>query len=338
MPLKHYGVLKGRVTDTRREDGQDTPHYQLRVQAGGTDYRVAVNVKSQTAPSDLLYVIREQFQHPLLASLPALLGGFSPVPSASGGLALDFIRANLFQRSDMVALPPDLPGPDNDLSDRLAHFAERAQAEPGALVYAFGERWGPEAGKPDKIFGFSPGNGVHDIHMNQGNVGQFVRDDGVWQDGGLLLHFPASQQWVGIFLAFQSQGWHTDDRTGHTLPGGGSGPRPGPREPDGQLRIVAALLNPAGPDQGRETVTLLNTSATPLDLGGWALVNRARQRQTLAGQLGAGEALRVRLDAGFPLSNRGDTLTLLNAAGLKVDGVSFTAQDAAGEGRTVVFR
>lgn len=337
MPLQHYGVLKGRVTDTRREDGQDTPHYQIQVSAGGTEFRVAVNVKSQTAPSDLLYVIREQFQHPLLASLPALSEGFSSVPSEPGGIALDFIRDNLFRRADMVVLPPDLPGPDNDLSDRLAHFAGRAQAEPGALIYAFGQRWGPEVGVPDKIFGFSPGNGVHDIHMNQGNVGQFTRDDGVWQDGGLLLFFPASQQWVGIFLAFQSQGWHTDDHTGHTLPdlSPSPGARPGPREPDGQLRIVAALLGPAG---GRETVTLLNTSAAPVDLIGWTLRNRAGQRQPLSGQLGAGEAVRVRLDPGFALSNRGDTLSLLSAAGLKVDGVAFTAQDAGAEGRTVVFR
>ena len=39
----------------------------------------------------------------------------------------------------------------------------------------------------DKIFGFLPGNGIHDIHMNQGNSSRFVRDDGVWQDGGLLM-------------------------------------------------------------------------------------------------------------------------------------------------------
>ena len=54
--------------------------------------------------------------------------------------------------------------------------------------------------------------------MNQGNSGPFAADDGAWQDGGLMLHFPAQNQWVAILLAFQSQAWHTDDRTGHTLP------------------------------------------------------------------------------------------------------------------------
>ena len=60
--------------------------------------------------------------------------------------------------------------------------------------------------KPTKpTLGFVPGNGIHDIHMNQGNVGSFVRDDGVWQDGGVLFHFPGEQQWTAIFLKFQSQ-------------------------------------------------------------------------------------------------------------------------------------
>jgi hypothetical protein len=60
-------------------------------------------------------------------------------------------------------------------------------SDPAAIVYAFGQRWGPEAGQPDKIFGFRPGDGIHDIHMNQGNSAAFRNDDGVWQDGGMIL-------------------------------------------------------------------------------------------------------------------------------------------------------
>ena len=91
-------------------------------------------------------------------------------------------------------------------------------------MYAFGERWGPETGVKDKVFGFQPGNGVHDIHMNQGNSARFRGDDGVWQDGGLLIHL--GDRWIGIFLAFQSQAWHTDDKTGHTIAGPAPTPTP----------------------------------------------------------------------------------------------------------------
>jgi Uncharacterized conserved protein (DUF2278) len=181
-------------------------------------------------------------------------------------MALDFIRANLFDPQQMQAVPASVPGPDNDLADKLDHFVRRTAADSAARLYAFGQRWGPEAGIPDKIFGFLPGNGVHDIHMNQGNSQRFRQDDGVWQDGGLLLHYPAQDQWVGVFLAFQSQEWHTDDQTGHTVP-----ELP---EADHIVRIVAALVNPPGPAPEAETVMLLNASPQQVDLTGWAILDR----------------------------------------------------------------
>ena len=111
----------------------------------------------------------------------------------------------------------------------------------------------------DKYFGFLPGNGIHDIHMNQGNVGQFVKDDGVYQDGGLLIHFPDQQQWVAAFLKFQSQSWHTDDVTGHALGSSDRRSADGRRDRNGLVRIIAALVNDvASPEV--ERVTILNTA------------------------------------------------------------------------------
>lgn len=239
MPLKSYGVLVGQAVDRRVETDLDTPHYQIRMESAGSSYRIAVNVRSSQSPPDLLYQVIEHLEHPMLAPLMEFADGFHILPSAPGGVALDYIRQNLVDRDAMRTLPSSVPGPDNDLSDRIDHFVERAIADPDARIYAFGERWGPEKGVADKVFGFLPGNGVHDIHMNQGNDGPYVRDDGVWQDGGLLIHFPGEDQpgegqWVGLFLAFQSQAWHTDDVTGHRieeLPGGAG---------DGWVRIVGA--------------------------------------------------------------------------------------------------
>ena len=190
MPLRQYGVLVGRVIETRAEGAADSPHFQVHLQAGDEHFRIAVNVLSQESPSELLYVAAESFAHPLLDTLSTLPEGFTDVESAGGGIALDYIRGNLFDRSTLRPIPATAPGPDNDLADELEHFTGRAAADPNARMYAFGERWGPENGKPDKIFGFSPGNGVHDIHMNQGNDGRFVRDDGVWQDGGAAVPLP----------------------------------------------------------------------------------------------------------------------------------------------------
>jgi hypothetical protein len=233
----------------------------------------------------------------------------------------------------MRPLPPDVPGPDNDLADRLDRLVARAVADPAARVFAFGQRWGPDAA-PDPVFGFRPGSGVHDLHMNQGNSGSFVRDDGVWQDGGLLFRFPSGTGppvWSAVFLAFQSQSWHTDDRTGHTIPGPDLSAR-------SAMRVVAALVNPEGPAPERETVTVLNTSPVPVDLAGWSLVDAEKNRSPLAGTLGAGVAVAVPVAAPFTLGNGGGAVTLLDPQGLKVDGVSYTAAQAADEGWTVVFR
>jgi uncharacterized protein YukJ len=117
----------------------------------------------------------------------------------------------------MRLLPFDVPGPDNDLNEAIDTFIRQAIGDATACIYAFGERWGPESTTTDPIFGFLPGNGMHDIHMNQGNVGRFIEQDGVWQDGALLMYFPADNRWGAIFLKFQSQTWHTDDLHGHRI-------------------------------------------------------------------------------------------------------------------------
>ena len=171
--------------------------------------------------------------------------------------------------------------------------------------------------------------------MNQGNSAQFRRDDGVWQDGGLLLHYPASQQWVAIFLAVKSQAWHTDDQTGHAI----AGPEPGgPEVPDRTVRIVAALVNPVGPAPEAETVTVVNASAGDIDLAGWSILDREKRRLVLdGGVLPSGDAVRIRLRPPVALGNSGGLITLLNPDGLKVDGVAYTKAQADAEGWSLIF-
>jgi hypothetical protein len=175
--------------------------------------------------------------------------------------------------------------------------------------------------------------------MNQGNSPRFKGDDGVWQDGGLLLHFPGESRWVGLFLAFQSQAWHTDDSTGHAIPGPAPTPTPTPtpvEEP--AVRILAAMVNPRGGDPERETVLLLNASPQAVDLTGWRLVDRLGQTSALPPlALNAGASIDIELGNGMKLGNKGGSITLLDAAGLKVAGVSYTADEARREGWTVTF-
>ena len=171
--------------------------------------------------------------------------------------------------------------------------------------------------------------------MNQGNSAAFRNDDGVWHDGGVILHYPGTDQWVGVFLAFQSQAWHTDDQTGHTtpdVPTPGPGPTPDPSEPDHVVRIVAALVNPKGPDGGLETVCLLNASPDPVDLSGWQFADRMKNKCPISGMLAPGTTTTINLPPTVQLGNKGGLITLLNSRGLKVDGVSYTARTQSQKG------
>jgi len=241
----------------------------------------------------------------------------------------------------MRPLPANLPGFDNDLNDKIDRIMQRAVSDEHAVVCAFGQRWGPEPGVKDKYFGFLPGNGIHDIHMNQGNAGQFVKDDGVYQDGGLLIHFPDQSEWIAAFMKFQSQAWHTDDVTGHTIP---TGQPPGPTppepptstDPQGLVRIVAALVNSVTSPEV-ESVTLLNTAPHQVSLNGWALLDTQKARLNLSGAMAPGSTRVLTITQPLALSNKGGVITLIDEKGLKVDGVSYTKQQASDPGWTLVF-
>jgi uncharacterized protein YukJ len=185
MPLSTSGVRKGTVRGPLRNADDD--HYQLLVEAGGEMDRIAVNVKSSApkSPSTVLFQT--------VTALPAA-----------------------FTTASMKPVPPDAPGVDNDLKDKVEAATLKAMATLGAQVFAFGAKWVPEKTRADQYFKFKPGNGIHDIHMNQGNAAPYLADNGTWQDGALVFGYPgkagAAWTWRAFFFAFQSQSFRTDDQ------------------------------------------------------------------------------------------------------------------------------
>lgn len=208
MPINGYSVLKCRAADRLFGAGANQ-HYQIRALADQATYRIAINVKSKAYPSELLYFVVANYQNPIIDGLAVLQWGITPIDSKSGGIALDYLRGNLFDVTQMKPLPADAPS-HNDLDDLIDGYIQQAINDQSAVLYAFGQVWGPE-NKPDPYFNFSPGQGIHNVHMNQGNTGGWRQDDGTWQDGALLIHFESQNVWVALFLAFQSQCFQTDD-------------------------------------------------------------------------------------------------------------------------------
>ena len=242
MPLKSYAVLKARPKATR-SSVQGHPHFQLQLDANGTFYRTAINVRSMLEPSEMEYLIKLRFGHPIISALRRLPPGLHPVERRPGGLALDYLRLNLFPRDQFLTLPGDHANGGADLNHVLEGIFAGAIADPSCWVYLYGEPW--EADATDNIFHFYPSRGLHDIHMNQGNDPCHLEQDGVWQDGAVLIEHPRQQRWTGLFLKFQSQSWRTDPVDGHALsfpegpfavPCGGRGVLP----PECTVRIAAA--------------------------------------------------------------------------------------------------
>jgi len=56
MPIKRYGVLKGKAIDTMNGQGSK-PHFQVKVSDEDL-FRIAIDVKSQAEPSTVLYCRR----------------------------------------------------------------------------------------------------------------------------------------------------------------------------------------------------------------------------------------------------------------------------------------
>jgi uncharacterized protein YukJ len=218
MPITNYSVLAGDPVSGKVVGGASA-HYQITMNAPGGPFTVAVNIQSVDG-SEVLYAIEEGFTPPDLVGLTALPMGMTKLQSASGGLALDFVRstvggAPMITKAQMTLLPmasAQAKGASAEaqaiqqakakaLENAVGTLLNMTIADKDGVIYAFGSAYA-DSGKVD---------GIHDIHMNQGNpANNHGGDNGVWQDGALMIHLPSTNTWTAVFIAFQTESWTTD--------------------------------------------------------------------------------------------------------------------------------
>jgi uncharacterized protein YukJ len=337
-----YGVLRARPDLAKREDGAATPHLQIRaLDATGQPWRVAVNVQSDDGSEVVFWIVDPLVGHPTLGALAAMPSGFTTT-AANSSASLDYVKAPLFDFSLGRALPPSGSANADDLQDLLTLFLDQCKAAGGEL-YAFGAKFDSNLHKPiDAEFGNTDGlHGVHDIHMNQGNVGAHAGDNGPFHDGGLLLAFP--DRIMGVFLAFQTQRVPTD-AAGAAAPGAQPLSRIISTAPHAPATITSAvyleraLINPAGSDPGHEAVVLGNCATTTQSVHGWQLVDRNGRVTKLDADIPGGASTIVALDgSGVQLGNNGGNLVLQDDQANQVDSVTYSGADAAVVDRYVRF-
>ena len=233
--IANYGALRGNIINAiPYKKGND--HYQVEVKAGKDLYRIAIDVYSAMAGSAVHYSAdgpailqtdrmvmfykNDKYVHPLTASMLRLQVGFTPKKNLAPALQLDYLRTTpaLFPIGDMKVVPPTAqPGqPPDNLNADIDPWIQKAKNNAGAELFAFGSGWNDATAgaKPDPTQYFHPNPllGVHDIHMNQGDSGREGIHNGVFQDGGLFIHFKQPDKWVAMFFRFQNQHIHTDSK------------------------------------------------------------------------------------------------------------------------------
>jgi len=339
-----YGVLRGHPDRYKREDNASTPHLQIRVlEDGGQPWRIAVNVQSDTGSHVAFWVVDPLIGEPILAGLPGLATGFTTA-AANADHALDFVKAPLFDFTLGRVLPPTGQANADDLQDLLSLYLDQCKTA-GGEIYAFGAKFDQNLHKPiDAEFGNTDGlHGIHDIHMNQGNVGQHAGDNAVFHDGGLILKFP--DRFLGLFLGFQTQRVPTDS-VGKAAPGSRSigelisgGPPPPPTAVESTVYMAHALINPSGADPGQEIIVLASLSTSSQTLSNWRLLDKNGHVTTINATIAGGSFVAVTLDGnGVQLGNNGGNLILQDLTNAQVDAVTYTGEDASSEDRYVRFR
>jgi uncharacterized protein YukJ len=201
MGIQNYSLLKG-DPQPGKVSGRN-PHFRIPVNIPGGMATIDVNIQSVDG-SEVLYAVLQNTPPPNADALLALADGQMPIPSEAGGFALDFVRTQIdgapMIAKDALQLLPS--GGNQDLHDQIVTVVNQAIADENGLIYAFGSFFDDGSGV----------EGIHDIHMNQGNpLNNHGGDNGIFQVGALFVFLPATSTWISVFIAFQTQSWNTDD-------------------------------------------------------------------------------------------------------------------------------
>jgi uncharacterized protein YukJ len=340
----NYQALRGKVRAYAAAAPPTNPHLWVILEAGGKQWFATINVRSDkglpgepVGKSYLYYYIDHDFSHPIVPSVLARPQGLSPVERTYAGGAVDFQRGNLFDPAAMRILPPEGAG-DSGLAHQLGAMLELAKSQDCDVIF-YGNAFAKDnPHQTDAAFGYTPDTpfGLDNIHMAQGDpqaIDMRLHENGIWHDGAAFLWDAQARRMSAIFLAFQSQSWHTNDAG--ELIYGTTGCEPPPYDfsaggfaPLPRMKRAAEITSAHRAPDGTASVVIANMTSAPLDLTNWRLLIDAQATHPLpATALAPGAPCSAPLPAGA-LNDTGGLITLNNPAGLRVDGVAYLGGDA----------
>lgn len=227
MPLAQYGVLKGNLYTPQEQTYQGTWFH-------GIFYVIVPNstipqrcvTDFSAANKDLIqYKVFNNLNAGLFASIMALPDGYTSLASNPTSGALDYIRSPLLTPADAAQANATTGsgGSGTTISDgwilsdgEVAVQGLQQQLSAGPVkMYVFGEPF--QDPSPTTEDGVESQNGMHNVHMNQGDPPQssdghdHQADDGIWQDGATIFE-NADGSLTAFCSKFVSQNLDTDDQ------------------------------------------------------------------------------------------------------------------------------
>ena len=223
MAVENYGVLIGPYISFHRDQPNNEGKYlhgHVVVGADGLQIDCAVDCNHSTANVNFLHLTNLDASK--LGPVTGLGNGYHALPTltdpaAPTGGALDYKRnplisvplgcaAIFYGVLDSITGKHSAVWQTNQGDTAVKTLETMLTGAPIDTVFIYGAQW--------QNSHQSPPWGMHDIHCNQGDPpGQFQGQDGVWQDGGVIVRRPDGS-YDAFIVMFTTQTLDTNDTTG----------------------------------------------------------------------------------------------------------------------------
>lgn len=194
--MQKYVMFRGKVIDKWYDFDKRAHYHIVAMDDEGKRYDLAVNIgsiyeKMNEIISSNLKVYYDESYSCRKGIVRKILLQKNGITECHKGLYLDYIRMKLFPHEKMI----QMKGFDVTsiyLTEIIEKNVVQAMNNDDYEVIAFGRL-------------YTNGKGLHDIHMNQGSVDKFRKNDASYSDGGLFFRNRRDDKITAVFIAFITQ-------------------------------------------------------------------------------------------------------------------------------------
>ena len=194
--MEKYVMFRGKVIDKWYDFDKRAHYHIVAMDDEGKRFDLAVNIgsiyeKMNEIVSSNLKVYYDENYNCRKRIVRKMLLQKNGITECHKGLYLDYIRMKLFPHEKMIQMK-GFDVTNIYLTGIIEKNVVQAINNDEYEVIAFGRL-------------YANGKGLHDIHMNQGSVNKFRKNDASYSDGGLFFRNRRDDKITAVFIAFITQ-------------------------------------------------------------------------------------------------------------------------------------